>query len=334
MTRHSLPTLTALVALTLTIGCDAPSLERCVDVNDGRVCTQGDPAVVARAPECHFDGANTVICTEGEPTEVQVQAVMSEPNILLPAYLDPETTGGGSGCDGGCPASPYATGDTCAAAPDEVDPLFDVLTHCTACITGGPAALGHCFMCYNAVEGAAEWNRRLNALEPMTCQQYQWCAARGIDTEDPWMVPSCPAYVYHAECGNLDRDAIEAGPTLDALLSGVETSPPGRPAGPAVSPPSEGAPPDDAVVFAALEASGWRIHAAARRLGMPRTTLYKLIDRSAALRTAADIPDEEVRAVFADCGGSIADMVPRLRVSDRALRARLKGLGLDPAAEN
>ena len=79
-------------------------------------------------------------------------------------------------------------------------------------------------------------------------------------------------------------------------------------------------------VLATLKAQGWGVHAAARALGVPKTTLYRFIEAHGLVRKAGDIPDAELRAVHARCGGDRQAMSDQLRISTRALTFRLKAL--------
>jgi two-component system, NtrC family, nitrogen regulation response regulator GlnG len=133
------------------------------------------------------------------------------------------------------------------------------------------------------------------------------------------------------------RTSLRPGPWLDDLLPGA--------AGPAEHPPVEdpaGSPPEPPAVrrlrkpaeipedelLAALRASRWNLKAAAAALGIARTSLYILLEQSPRVRAAADVPPEEIRAAFARCGGDVAETAAALEVSERALRQRLKDLGL------
>jgi two-component system nitrogen regulation response regulator GlnG len=78
----------------------------------------------------------------------------------------------------------------------------------------------------------------------------------------------------------------------------------------------------------ALRANRWRIGPAARALGIPRSSLYSLIDSSSAIRKAKDVPGEELRACHQTCGGDVDAMAELLQVSSRGIRFRLKELGL------
>ncbi|HEY0192327.1 MAG TPA: hypothetical protein VGC42_14505, partial [Kofleriaceae bacterium] len=69
---------------------------------------------------------------------------------------------------------------------------------------------------------------------------------------------------------------------------------------------------------------------AAAALGVPRASLYRLIDRSARVRKASELTADELRAAHAAAHGDEAAMAARLEVSVRALRRRMGELGLRP----
>jgi two-component system, NtrC family, nitrogen regulation response regulator GlnG len=83
-------------------------------------------------------------------------------------------------------------------------------------------------------------------------------------------------------------------------------------------------------LVAALRANRWRLQATADQLGIPRSSLYELIDRSASIRKATDLEREEIAACGERCGGNVEAMAEALEVSERALRRRLGQLGLGP----
>ena len=101
--------------------------------------------------------------------------------------------------------------------------------------------------------------------------------------------------------------------------------------------PSEEAPPqpprlkpadiDDALLITTLEAHGWSVRPAARALGISKTSLYGLIDRCSSIRSAGDVPVEELRAAVTRHGDDVAAMAGELRVSPAGLRLRLRDLG-------
>jgi len=82
-----------------------------------------------------------------------------------------------------------------------------------------------------------------------------------------------------------------------------------------------------------LRASRWDLAKTASTLGISRTGLYSLIAESPHLRTASDIPAEEIRRVFEECSADVGRMVERLEVSERALRRRLRDLGIHDRGE-
>ncbi|WP_163996669.1 sigma 54-interacting transcriptional regulator [Pyxidicoccus caerfyrddinensis] len=78
----------------------------------------------------------------------------------------------------------------------------------------------------------------------------------------------------------------------------------------------------------ALRACSWDLKATADWLGIPRPSVYVLIDKSSLLRTARDLSPEEITRSFHECEGDLDKMVQRLEVSKRALQRRLRELGL------
>ncbi|RKH66538.1 sigma 54-interacting transcriptional regulator [Corallococcus aberystwythensis] len=84
----------------------------------------------------------------------------------------------------------------------------------------------------------------------------------------------------------------------------------------------------EAELLAALRTSAWDLKAAADALGIPRPSVYDLIERSPNLRTAGDLGADEITRSFEACGGDLDAMVRTLEVSKRALGRRLKELGL------
>jgi two-component system, NtrC family, nitrogen regulation response regulator GlnG len=84
----------------------------------------------------------------------------------------------------------------------------------------------------------------------------------------------------------------------------------------------------EAEVVAALRESAWDLKAAADRLGIPRSSMYDVIDRCQGIRTAGELSAEEIERAYRECGGDLPSMVERLQVSGRALKRRIKELGL------
>jgi len=86
-------------------------------------------------------------------------------------------------------------------------------------------------------------------------------------------------------------------------------------------------------LLGALREHAWDLKATAEALGIPRPSLYDLIDKSPNLRTAGDLSAEEITRAFETHAGDLEAMARGLEVSRRALGRRLKELGLTPRAE-
>ncbi|WP_437528478.1 sigma-54 dependent transcriptional regulator [Sorangium sp. So ce726] len=84
---------------------------------------------------------------------------------------------------------------------------------------------------------------------------------------------------------------------------------------------------DEDALLRALRQSHWSIGPAAAALGVSRTALYRLIERSPHVRKAADIPADELMRCHHACGGDLDAMSARLEVSKRGLTLRLRELG-------
>jgi two-component system nitrogen regulation response regulator GlnG len=82
-------------------------------------------------------------------------------------------------------------------------------------------------------------------------------------------------------------------------------------------------------LIAALRAHAWDLKAAADQLGIPRASIYDVIDRCPNVRTAGDLLPDEIERCHRECGGDLDRMAERLEVSRRALGRRVKELGLE-----
>lgn len=87
---------------------------------------------------------------------------------------------------------------------------------------------------------------------------------------------------------------------------------------------------DEIELVAALRRNRWRPGPTARELGISRTSLYGLIDRSARIRKARDLGPEEIQRFLDAFRGDVDRMAERLEVSPRGLKLRLRELGLTP----
>jgi two-component system nitrogen regulation response regulator GlnG len=125
---------------------------------------------------------------------------------------------------------------------------------------------------------------------------------------------------------NRGAEEVRVDPILERLLAATPSAESlAIPAAPARRvDPSEIS---DDELLAALRANRWRAVGAATQLGVSRSTLYNLIDRSKRIRKAKDIPAAELRRVLANCGGEIDAAAAELEVSLRSLKLRIAELG-------
>jgi two-component system nitrogen regulation response regulator GlnG len=174
--------------------------------------------------------------------------------------------------------------------------------------------------------------------------------AHRLSPEDPHAEPWLPAALMARlvrfrwpgnirQLRNVTRQIVignrgRAQVTLDARLSAelVEEITPQLPSRPSQEPsskprrkPSEI---DEAELLAALREGAWDMKAAADRLGIPRSSIYDVIDRCPGIRTAGALSAAEIESCYEACAGDLDAMVQRLEVSGRALKRRIKELGL------
>ena len=125
-------------------------------------------------------------------------------------------------------------------------------------------------------------------------------------------------------------DEVRIDPVLERLLAAAPPAPSIAPP-PALEARSRRDPAEvsDDELLAALRATEWRAVSAAARLGVSRSTLYNLIDRSKRIRKAKDIPEAELRRAFDACGGELDVAAAELEVSRRTLKLRIGELGWD-----
>jgi len=137
--------------------------------------------------------------------------------------------------------------------------------------------------------------------------------------------------------GSRGQPCLEMDPRLDQELGGPVTPPPGpRPTDASATPLSR-APTrrkstevTEPELLTALRENAWDVKAAADSLGIPRSSIYDLIERSPHIRLAGDLSVEELTRCFHACQGDLDAMVQRLEVSKRSLNRRIKELGLVP----
>ena len=78
----------------------------------------------------------------------------------------------------------------------------------------------------------------------------------------------------------------------------------------------------------ALQTHGWRVGRTAEALGIAKSSLYYLMNRSARVRKACEVSAEELQAAVAATGGRLEEMAASLQVSARGIRLRMTELGL------
>nr|WP_164013559.1 sigma-54 dependent transcriptional regulator [Pyxidicoccus trucidator] len=138
--------------------------------------------------------------------------------------------------------------------------------------------------------------------------------------------------------GSRGLSRLRVDTRLEQLLD-VEALPvPGRASAPTEAPAPDGTEPKgsrrkpaevgEQELLEALRACSWDLKATADWLGIPRPSVYVLIDKSSLLRTARDLSPEEITRCFHECEGDLDKMVQRLEVSKRALQRRVRELGL------
>jgi two-component system nitrogen regulation response regulator GlnG len=151
--------------------------------------------------------------------------------------------------------------------------------------------------------------------------------------------------VLALRCGaEIDPDALLGKSAPAAVPAAVATAAAGRPereSADAIANPLAIAPARQSVrrkpselaeqqVLAALDNNGWCILDAANELGISRPSMYKLLEACPQVRRAEQIPQEEVRAALARCGGDVQACATALRTPSEALRRRLRSLELVP----
>ena len=80
---------------------------------------------------------------------------------------------------------------------------------------------------------------------------------------------------------------------------------------------------EDALVTA-LRKHRFRREAAAKELGISKTSIYALIAKSSRVRNATDLTDDEIATAGQRCSGDVDRMAQHLEVSTRALKLRMK----------
>ncbi len=163
-----------------------------------------------------------------------------------------------------------------------------------------------------------DWPGNIRQLRNMTRQLVIGHRGRAQLTLDPRMAEELSAgaaKVPSARRSEADAKGAEGDPKPHVL----------NPGGKVQRKPAEIT---EAELLAALREGAWDMKAAADRLGIPRSSIYDIIDRCPGIRTAGNLSTEEITRCFEACGGDLDEMVRRLEVSGRALKRRIKELGL------
>jgi two-component system nitrogen regulation response regulator GlnG len=84
----------------------------------------------------------------------------------------------------------------------------------------------------------------------------------------------------------------------------------------------------EAQLLEALRRHGFRAERAAKELGVSRTSVYSLIASSGRIHKAGDLSAEVIVRELGACGQDVARAARTLEVSERALKLRMKQLGL------
>jgi len=138
--------------------------------------------------------------------------------------------------------------------------------------------------------------------------------------------------------GSRGSATVRIGPQLERLLQeasarrgrteggdGPAPEPAPRPQRERYRDPSEIA--EDELI-AALREHRWAVKPTAEALGVSRTSLYALIEKSDAVRKASDLTREEILRTHRELDGDLEAMGRNLEVSTPGLRQRMKELGL------
>jgi two-component system nitrogen regulation response regulator GlnG len=83
-------------------------------------------------------------------------------------------------------------------------------------------------------------------------------------------------------------------------------------------------------VIAALEKHRWSFGKAARALGITRSALYRRTENDPDIKNANDLDRRSLEAKLAENGGDLDRTAASLRISTRALKLRLRALGMEP----
>lgn len=117
----------------------------------------------------------------------------------------------------------------------------------------------------------------------------------------------------------IDRPAHEVVASVRNALGPRAVAPEVQPAATVARPPAQIGDDD---LLAALARNGWRMAAAARDLGIARSSIYLLVDACARIRKVGEFSDGEIALAVEAARGDLERAAAELQVSPRALRRR------------
>lgn len=167
--------------------------------------------------------------------------------------------------------------------------------------------------------------------------------AQLVDYDWPGNVRQLRNVVRQLVIGNRGRNRAEITPAMERIWA-AQPAPIVVAAAPVESPPQENTPvtnPPPATINRrkpadigeeelreALRACRWELNETAERLRISRASMYNFHERFSWFRVAGDLSEQEIRQCHQECAGDIRRMAERLEVSEKALRRRVRELGL------
>jgi DNA-binding NtrC family response regulator len=167
-------------------------------------------------------------------------------------------------------------------------------------------------------------------LEPPAAGERPWLPA--------WLVADATLYSWPGNVRELrnaarqlaidwaDAPEIPPDPEVTRLFGGIRPT--------ASQPPpsdvADAAPTDmnEATVIEALRKNAWRPGPAAAQLGVSRSSLYAFIQRSPKIPKASSLEGADIEEALEDCEGNTREAAEQLCVTERALKLRMRELGL------
>jgi len=136
----------------------------------------------------------------------------------------------------------------------------------------------------------------------------------------------------HSDLERILSSSAAAAKTIDSPPSTVETLPPddrpsSRPTGSGTRYRDASEVNEDELV-SVLREHGYRLAPTAKALGVSRTMLYAMVEKSTRVRKASDLEADEIVQAISQAGGNVAAAAEALEVSTHALKLRLQALGL------